>query len=188
MDNKIVAEFYKVLESFNQIFKQSNKNNFNDALIKAHILHGKLILLKSKYKKNIHFNPTSDELYILSTLHVLLTSTNKIMEKYDPLPFNNVSQNVMRGGSLTIGKEPTLVLFYAHWCGYCTKFMPIWEKLEKDLDIKTIKINCPENENLCDKYNIQGYPTIKLFKNEQEIDFNKSRTYEGVMEFVKENK
>jgi thiol-disulfide isomerase/thioredoxin len=193
MNNPIVTEFYKVLADFNKIFKFIDNINLDTSLTKAHILHGKLILLEYKYKKSIIYEPNDNNLYILSTLNNLIASTNKLMDKYDPIATLQLGgrTNIIYGGAQTdlniTNNETILVLFYADWCFYCKKFMPIWDKLEKNLKIKTKKINCPENEELCNKYDIQGYPTIKLFKNNQEIDFDKERTYDGVMEFVKKN-
>ena len=30
------------------------------------------------------------------------------------------------------GKKGTLILFYADWCGHCSTFKPIWNKLKMD--------------------------------------------------------
>lgn len=59
-----------------------------------------------------------------------------------------------------------IVDFYAVWCGPCKMMHPIMEQL-KDLydDIKIIKVNVDNHEELSRKYGIMSIPTIILFKN-----------------------
>ena len=78
----------------------------------------------------------------------------------------------------------TLMLFYVDWCPHCKTAKPEWEALKAEYETKTIngyKIifeehNCtvegPEVEQLMDKYKIEGYPTIKLIKDNQVIEYD----------------
>merc|ERR1711953_1133803 len=59
-----------------------------------------------------------------------------------------------------------LVQFYNHWCGHCQRFAPIWKALAEDiLDwapiVKIAAINCADQS--CDRYQIKGTPTIRIF-------------------------
>ena len=51
--------------------------------------------------------------------------------------------------------------------------MPIFDEVSKYLIIsqtwKLLKIPCSKYEKICDSFNVEGYPTIKLFKDSQEI-------------------
>ncbi|EDK45872.1 conserved hypothetical protein [Lodderomyces elongisporus NRRL YB-4239] len=66
----------------------------------------------------------------------------------------------------------TIVKFYAPWCGYCQQLKPIWKKLGKyitrdsQLGINVASLNCdnPENKPLCSTYQIQGFPTLMVFR------------------------
>lgn len=63
-------------------------------------------------------------------------------------------------------KEVWLVEFYAPWCGHCKKLQPEWEGAARKLKnaVKLGKVNCDEQQPLCQEFRVQGYPTIKYFK------------------------
>ena len=55
--------------------------------------------------------------------------------------------------------------FYADWCVPCIKFMPQLDILEKKYNnIKFVKINVDENEEIATQYDIVNLPTFLLFK------------------------
>ncbi len=60
----------------------------------------------------------------------------------------------------------SLVLFYADWCHYCSRFIPIFEESFKKINPKIlvggVKLNDDENP-LWDKYNISAVPTLIAF-------------------------
>ena len=62
---------------------------------------------------------------------------------------------------------PTLVVFYADWCGPCRMVSPIIESLSAEYagKAKFVKINTDENQDLAERYNIMSIPTIMIFKN-----------------------
>lgn len=68
-------------------------------------------------------------------------------------------------------KSPTkrawVVDFYAHWCGHCKHFAPIWEKtaeffLEDDR-IRFGAIDCAKYSSFCSKLGVHGFPTLKAY-------------------------
>ena len=69
---------------------------------------------------------------------------------------------------LTNNKSTTVVLFYADWCQYCSRFKPIFEETMKKTNPKIlaagVKINDDDNP-LWDKYNINAVPTLISFSN-----------------------
>lgn len=61
--------------------------------------------------------------------------------------------------------KPTIVDFYADWCGPCKMMSPIVDSIAEDENIKVGKINVDDNQELAIKYDIMSIPTILVFKN-----------------------
>jgi thiol-disulfide isomerase/thioredoxin len=92
--------------------------------------------------------------------------------------------------------QAELLFFYVDWCPHCKTAKPVWDELEKEYENKTIngyrimfnKINCTnesdEIENLMNKYKIEGYPTIKLLKDNQVIEYDAKPTKETLEQFL----
>ena len=79
-----------------------------------------------------------------------------------------------------------VLLFYANWCGHCQTFMPTWTKLKKAFDTNNIQYEQHEsaNEEIMNKFNIQGYPTIKILQNNIATDYNGIRNYDGILNYL----
>ena len=93
-------------------------------------------------------------------------------------------------------KQAELMLFYADWCPHCKTAKPIWNDLKTQYQNKTIngyqviftEVNCTsesaETEQMMNKYNIEGFPTIKLLKDGQIIEYDAKPTKETLNEFL----
>lgn len=61
-------------------------------------------------------------------------------------------------------KKPVLVLFYADWCGYCVKFMPVFKQLaalyEDEIDFAKVNVEDKKYEQLIGEIGLTGYPTV----------------------------
>jgi thioredoxin 1 len=61
---------------------------------------------------------------------------------------------------------PTLVDFWAEWCGPCKTLAPILENISYDMDgkLQIAKLNVDDNPITPITYGIRGIPTLILFK------------------------
>ena len=80
-----------------------------------------------------------------------------------------------------------VILFYADWCGHCKTFKPIWEKLKGELkNNNNIEFEEYESDNkeIMNKFNINGYPTIKVIENNISSDYNGMRDMDSILTFL----
>jgi thiol-disulfide isomerase/thioredoxin len=61
-------------------------------------------------------------------------------------------------------KNNIFVLFYAPWCPFSQRFLPIFEKCAKETTHNCYRMMIDEHPNLCEKYSVEVYPTIIFFE------------------------
>jgi len=66
-------------------------------------------------------------------------------------------------------EKPVLVDFHALWCGPCKTQSPILAEIAKEVGekVKIIKIDVDQNQEIAQRYQIQGVPTLMVFKEGQ---------------------
>jgi thiol-disulfide isomerase/thioredoxin len=101
------------------------------------------------------------------------------------------------GGNTGGGKKTAeMFLFYVDWCPHCKTAKPEWNDLKAEYENKQIngynviftEVNCtnesPEIEKMMDTYKIDGFPTIKLLKDGQVIEYDAKPTKETMEQFL----
>lgn len=109
---------------------------------------------------------------------------------------NNEQAPVGSGAANSKGKEAEIMLFYTDWCPHCKTAKPEWEQVKAEYDGKQIhgytiiftEVNCtndsPDVEKMMNTYKVEGYPTIKLLKDNQIIDYDAKPSKATLTQFL----
>ena len=87
-------------------------------------------------------------------------------------------------------KKVKFVNFNTTWCYWSKKLQPTWEKLEHNavndetIEIVDVKCDLKENEELCKREQIEGFPTMKLYVDDEVIDYKGDRSLEDIQNFI----
>ncbi|KAK6533433.1 hypothetical protein TWF694_002373 [Orbilia ellipsospora] len=120
----------------------------------------------------------------LSTASVLFYAVLAVAEVVDLTP-KNFDDVVLKSG------KPSLVKFFAPWCGHCKKLAPAYDELGtaftsvKD-KVTIAKVDGDAHKALAQRFGIKGYPTLKWFdgKSDKPIDYDSGRTLEAMTKYV----
>ena len=90
--------------------------------------------------------------------------------------------------------KPTLVDFFAEWCGPCKMMAPILKDVKKETgdSVTIIKVDVDKSPQAANEYQVQGVPTLILFKNGKPLWRNsgvipKARLIEVIKNFTDKN-
>ena len=89
-------------------------------------------------------------------------------------------------------EEVDIYLFTVEWCPHSKNAIPVWEEIKEEYNNKKfnnyklnfIQVDGEENQELADKYKVEGFPTIKLVKGKQIIEYDAKPTVEHLKEFL----
>ena len=122
---------------------------------------------------------------IAASIYVFQNMKPDLTTQLEPGETSNVSSN-----------EAEIIFFYANWCPHCKAAMPHWNEVKKQYDSKTIngytlvftEVDCseetPKIKKITDEYDVEGYPTIKLVKNGEVIDYDAKPTKQTLEKFI----
>jgi len=98
------------------------------------------------------------------------------------------------------GHDFTFINFFAGWCSHCMHFAPSWLKLAKQINgdessgqqpqqfpdrdgvqrnVRLIKMNCVDFEQVCRQKGIDAFPTLRLYKSDGSFSLYEGRRDEA---------
>ena len=105
---------------------------------------------------------------------------SRVLNNRNKVEIRNEEENRMEILSVTssnfekevINSDKTVLIdFYADWCGPCKAYSPIVESVAtENQDIKVVKINVDNAQDIAIKYQVMSIPTTVVIKNGQEIN------------------
>lgn len=108
---------------------------------------------------------------VMILLNIYLNSKNKIENEEEStmevmkVTSENFEEEVLKSD------ETVVIDFYADWCGPCKMLSPIIEEVaNENEDIKVVKINVDNAQDLAIEYQVMSIPTIVIIKDGQEVN------------------
>ena len=129
-------------------------------------------------------------LYYNKTIKTLFVKNDKLQSEYSNS--NSIESHTNREDT----NSCELLFFHVNWCPHCKTAIPVIDEIRDEYQNKVINgyrviftdIDCtvetPEIENIISKYKIEGYPTIKLIKDGNIIDFEAKPTKDSLISFL----
>jgi len=115
--------------------------------------------------------------------------------------FSDFNLNVKQGSSKTdedggrdMGDVPTaeLYLFKTDWCPHCKRAGPIFDSVKNKYSGTLVNghrvifrvVDCDADAATADKFKVEGYPTIKLVKSSEVIEFDAKPEEDTIIQFM----
>jgi thioredoxin 1 len=61
-------------------------------------------------------------------------------------------------------RDRAVVLFYASWCPFSQRFLPVFEKYSQEKSQICLRVKTDDKASLCEEYSIEVVPTVIVFE------------------------
>jgi thiol-disulfide isomerase/thioredoxin len=61
-------------------------------------------------------------------------------------------------------KNKCFVLFYASWCPFSQRFLPIFQEYASKNPENCLRVKIDDKPEVCEKYSVEYYPTVIVFE------------------------
>lgn len=119
--------------------------------------------------------------FVVAGLSAVVAAKSAVL---DLIP-SNFDDVVLKSG------KPTLVEFFAPWCGHCKSLAPVYEELAQNFEyakdkVQIAKVDADAEKSLGKRFGIQGFPTLKWFdgKSDQPTDYSGGRDIDALSDFI----
>ncbi|KAK5658524.1 hypothetical protein OQA88_1916 [Cercophora sp. LCS_1] len=119
--------------------------------------------------------------FVVAGLSAVVAAKSAVL---DLIP-SNFDDVVLKSG------KPTLVEFFAPWCGHCKNLAPVYEELASNFEyakdkVQIAKVDADAEKSLGKRFGIQGFPTLKWFdgKSDQPTDYSGGRDIDALSDFI----
>ena len=94
------------------------------------------------------------------------------------------------------GNKIKVYNFNTTWCGWSKRFQPEWNKFSDKVKsnsslshVEAYDVKCDDNQNkdICEEYEVQGFPTVIIEKDGKRTHYQGERTAEAIIEHIKQN-
>jgi thiol-disulfide isomerase/thioredoxin len=88
-----------------------------------------------------------------------------------------------------------LYFFYTNWCPHSKSAKITWDKFKDSIEtsghssgvkINFIEVDCDNDQATANKFNVSGYPTIKLVYNKKIVEYDAKPQIENLQQFLDE--
>ena len=131
-------------------------------------------------------------IFIISALFVYNNMIKPFIDKKHIL-----NKEFLKKSSSGNKEHITIIMFVTEWCPYCKKAKPEWDKFSQyvnnlnntneNYEVSLLYVDCDKDSKTADKYNIKGYPTIKLIKNDEIYDYDAKPNKDTLVQFLESN-
>jgi len=108
----------------------------------------------------------------------------KLAQKWEDFRSDVVVLTESNFDAAIAANKEILVEFYAPWCGHCKRLKPEYEIAATRLkahSLKIAKVDCTTNQDLCQKQDVTGYPTLKVFTDGEPAPYGGGHTADAIV-------